>query len=102
MKKQLDYNHSLQFKLTLEKSKKSLMFQYLHSYNLLMICRPDHVFLPVIIAYCQMFAPGKLGENNYIQHHSVIPDDKTTTKIHVVFEASARDNGPSLNEVLYE
>ena len=72
-----------------------------------MVYKLDHVFLPVIIAYCriaycQLFAPGKLGESNYIQHHSVIRDDKTTAKIHVVFDASARDNGQSLNEVLYK
>ena len=101
-KKQLDFNHSLQYKLALEKQKKSLMFQCLWSYNWLMIYRLDHVFLPVIIAYCQLFAPGKLGENNYIQHHSVIRDDKITAKIHVVFNASGRDNGPSLNEVLFK
>ena len=47
-------------------------------------------------------SPGKLGETHYIPHHPVIRDDKTTTKIRIVFDASARDNGPSLNDCLYK
>ena len=46
--------------------------------------------------------PGKLGEIHYIQHHPVIWDDKTTTKIRVAFEASAKNNGRSLNCFLYK
>ena len=47
-------------------------------------------------------SPGKPGETHYIPHHPVIRDDKTTTKIRIVSDASARDNGPSLNVCLYK
>ena len=45
-------------------------------------------------------SPSKLGEIHYIPHHPVIRDDKTTRKIRIVFDASARNNGPSLNDCL--
>ena len=48
----------------------------------------------------EVMSPGKLGETHYIPHHPVIREDKTTTKIRTVFDASARDNGPSLNDGL--
>ena len=48
----------------------------------------------------EVMSPGKLGEIHYIPHHPVIRDDKTTRKIRIVFDASARDNGPSLNDCL--
>ena len=38
---------------------------------------------------------------HYLPHHAVIKDDKTTTKLRIVFDASAKANGPSLNECLY-
>ena len=47
-------------------------------------------------------SPGKLGETRYIPCHPVIRDDKTTTKICIVFGASARENGPTLNDCLYK
>ena len=47
-------------------------------------------------------SPGKLGETHYIQYHPVIRDDKKTTKIRIVFDASARDTGLSLNNCLYK
>ena len=47
-------------------------------------------------------SPGKLGEPHYIPHYLAIRDDKTTTKIRIVFDESARDNGPSLNDCLYK
>ena len=46
----------------------------------------------------EVMSPGKLGETHYIPHHPVILDDKTTTKIRILFDTSARDNGPSLND----
>lgn len=41
------------------------------------------------------------GEVHYIPHHAVIRKDKETTKLRVVYDASARTDGPSLNECLY-
>ena len=49
----------------------------------------------------EVISAGQLGETHYIPHRPVIIDDKTTTKIRIVFDASARDNGPSLNDYLY-
>ena len=50
----------------------------------------------------EVMSPGKLGETHYILHHLVIWDDKTTTKIRIVFDAFGKDNGPSLNDCLYK
>ena len=47
-------------------------------------------------------SPDKLGETHYIPNHSKIRDDKKTTKVRIVFDASARDTGPSLNYCLYK
>ncbi|MCP4458960.1 MAG: hypothetical protein GY816_13210 [Cytophagales bacterium] len=40
---------------------------------------------------------------HYIPHHCVIRPDKATTKLHIVYDASAKPNklAPSLNECLY-
>ena len=37
--------------------------------------------------------PGKLEETRYIPYHSAIQDDKTTTKIRIVFDIAASDSG---------
>ena len=41
------------------------------------------------------------GRLHYLPHHPVIRQDKETTKICVVYGASARTNGPSLNDCLH-
>ena len=38
---------------------------------------------------------------HYIPHHPVIRRDKTTSKLRIVYDASAKTNGASLNDCLY-
>lgn len=41
------------------------------------------------------------GQVHYLPHRPVIRNDKQTTKIRAVFDASCKVSGPSLNECLY-
>ena len=38
---------------------------------------------------------------HYLPHHPVVREDKSTTKLRIVYDASAKTCGPSLNECLY-
>ena len=41
------------------------------------------------------------GKLHYLPHHGVVQNDKQTTKLRVVFDASAKCDGPSLNDCLH-
>ena len=43
----------------------------------------------------------ELGKVHYLPHREVIRLDKDTTKLRVVYDASAKQGGPSLNDCLY-
>ena len=38
---------------------------------------------------------------HYLPHHGVVRQDKATSKLRIVYDASARSTGPSLNNCLY-
>ena len=43
----------------------------------------------------------KVGHLHYLPHHPVIRNDKLTTKVRIVYDASAKATSPSLNDCLY-
>ena len=43
----------------------------------------------------------KTGKLHYLPHHGVIREDKSMTKLRIVYDASAQTTGPSLNNCLY-
>ena len=44
----------------------------------------------------------KFGEHCYLPHTAVVKEERDTTKVRIVFDASAKEFGPSLNECLYK
>ena len=46
--------------------------------------------------------PGNPGKVMYLPHQAVIRKDHSSTKLCVVFEASAKKVGPSLNDAMYK
>ena len=42
------------------------------------------------------------AQTHYLPHHPVVRQDRTTTKLRVVYDASAKSDGPSLNECLHK
>ena len=45
---------------------------------------------------------GEVGQTHHLPHHPVIGNDKATTKLRVVFDASTASKGTSLNSCLYK
>ena len=44
---------------------------------------------------------GDAGPVHYLPHHAVVCQDKDTTKVRIVFDASSKSTGPSLNDCLH-
>ena len=43
-----------------------------------------------------------IGEKvHYMSHHGVVRDDKQTTKLRIAYDASAKGDGPSLNDCMF-
>ena len=53
-----------------------------------------------IVEKVDLNEPTEVGKVSYLPHKMVIREDKDTTKLRVVFDASAKKDGPSLNECL--
>ena len=43
-----------------------------------------------------------MGDCHYIAHHPVFREDKKTSQLRIVFDASTKENRPSLNEISYK
>ena len=54
-----------------------------------------------IVEVVEKPSDGVVGKTHYLPHHAVIRRDKETTKLRVVYDASARSNGAALNDCLY-
>ena len=54
-----------------------------------------------IVEVVEKPADGEVGKTHYLLHHAVIRRDKATTKLRVVYDASARSYGAALNDCLY-
>lgn len=57
----------------------------------------DHLVKGVV----EVVASDKDKRVHYLPHHAVVREEKQTTKLCVVYDASARSTGLSLNECLY-
>ena len=71
--------------------------ELLHQYDAVIL---DQVNKGVVEAVPEPKDKG-LSQIHYLPHHTVLREDKTTTKLRVVYDASAKTNGPALNDCLY-
>ncbi|XP_065665735.1 uncharacterized protein LOC136087157 [Hydra vulgaris] len=62
---------------------------------------PDNYNISLYYNYQRVYDPGEPGKVHYLPHRAVLRDDKETTKLRVVFDGSAKEGGPSINESLY-
>ena len=71
----------------------------LHNYDLII-----REWLDIgIIEHVDLSVPKEVNQIHYLPHHGVIRQDKDTTKLRIVYDASARasPSQPSLNDCLY-
>ncbi|XP_068712813.1 uncharacterized protein [Montipora foliosa] len=54
-----------------------------------------------IVEVVEKPSEGGVGRVHYIPHHAVIRTDKSTTKLRVVYDASAKSDGVALNDCVY-
>ena len=54
-----------------------------------------------VVEVVQEPAKYTIGKLHYLPHHRVVRNDKQTTKLRVVYDTSARCDGPSLNDCLH-
>ena len=54
-----------------------------------------------IVEVVEKPSEGEVGRVHYIPHHAVIRRDKLTTKLRVVYDASAKSEGVAVNDCLY-
>ena len=72
--------------------------QLLHDYNSII---QDQVSKGIVEVVSESTSPVVNGRIHYLPHHGVVRQDKSTSKLRIVYDASARSHGPSLNNCLY-
>ena len=48
----------------------------------------------------QVETPGKIWQTHYLPHHGIVPEDKDSTKLPTIFDASSKACNVSLNDCL--
>ena len=71
--------------------------EILHQYNAVI---QDQVSKGMVEAVSEP-KENNVRQIHYLPHHAVLREDKATTKLRVVYDASAKTNGPALNDYLY-